>query len=607
MSRDVIRTLRLSETVTPFGVGAIVDIDGDSLIAMDTGWWPKVAPAVECRRLEEALGASALKSAPSVPSYPGKKTPGLQYRRFPGWLFCERCRRMSRLTPKSETGKKPECAHCHGHLVPMRFVAVCRSNSHIEDIPWPLWTHRAAETDAQKRCQSSSGLEFKTSKTGNESLGSLSITCKDCGTRRSLGALSRQGSLKADGFRCMGRQPWQSADVEAHCEADLEAVQRGATNVHFAEVESALDIPEARTASEILRSSILEHAGFELLASDPDGPVAEPVAMKIAEDTGATPEVVLSVARHAGGPAPDLLIARRGLRDGEWAAFHSDEDYGEVDPSRNFVIEPSTVAGRGASTNAERLASLVPDLVLVQRLREVRAMHAFKRYAQEANSLPVNLEPAGRIRRPWFPAIETFGEGIFFALDESRVRAWEKRYDVAERFAQLEVRRAQSKLASRFDPVAPRLILVHTLAHLLMRRLAFDSGYASASLRERIYSSSDPANPQAGILIYTSAGDVEGTLGGLVRQGQPPRFARTLLRSVEDADWCSNDPLCRESRGQGMNALNLAACHGCCLAPETSCESGNLFLDRRALLNEGSGFFDGLLETVRGELAQAAL
>ena len=33
--------LRLSETVTPFGVGAIVDIRGESLIAPDTSWWDK--------------------------------------------------------------------------------------------------------------------------------------------------------------------------------------------------------------------------------------------------------------------------------------------------------------------------------------------------------------------------------------------------------------------------------------------------------------------------------------------------------------------------------------------------------------------------------------
>ena len=48
--------LRLSETVTPFGVGAIVDIRGASLIAADTSWWDKKsAKEVHCARLTDRL------------------------------------------------------------------------------------------------------------------------------------------------------------------------------------------------------------------------------------------------------------------------------------------------------------------------------------------------------------------------------------------------------------------------------------------------------------------------------------------------------------------------------------------------------------------------
>src|SRR5205085_10183007 len=66
-----------------------------------------------------------------------------------------------------------------------------------------------------------------------------------------------------------------------------------------------------------------------------------------------------------------------------------------------------------------------------------------------------------------------------------------------------------------------------------------------------------PISPQAGLLIYTAAGDSEGTLGGLVRQGEAPLLARTLMSTLERSDWCSSDPLCRESRGQGLDSLNL--------------------------------------------------
>ena len=123
----------------------------------------------------------------------------------------------------------------------------------------------------------------------------------------------------------------------------------------------------------------------------------------------------------------------------------------------------------------------------------------------------------------------------------------------------------------------------HTLAHLLMRRLTFECGYGSSSLRERLYVSDAPEALMAGILIYTASGDSEGSMGGLVRMGEPANFARVLAMAVEDARWCSSDPVCTEAGvmgGQGSDGLNIAACHCCALMPETSCEQFNRFLDR---------------------------
>lgn len=46
---------------------------------------------------------------------------------------------------------------------------------------------------------------------------------------------------------------------------------------------------------------------------------------------------------------------------------------------------------------------------------------------------------------------------------------------------------------------------------------------------------------------------------------------------------------------------NGAACHACAIVAETSCEWGNLLLDRRTLINinpnEKDGYFYKLLET----------
>jgi hypothetical protein len=229
----------------------------------------------------------------------------------------------------------------------------------------------------------------------------------------------------------------------------------------------------------------------------------------------------------------------------------------------------------------------------------VRVLHGFRRYDLEANLVDVDLGPRGRER--WLPAVESFGEGVFLTLDPGKLEEWEEDEEVLNRVQRLERRRRDSVIGSRFGEATPRLVLLHTLAHLLMRRLAFTSGYSAASIRERVYAGTGSAK-EAGVLLYTAAGDAEGTLGGLVRQGEQPRLANTLLGSLEDAAWCSADPVCRESRGQGLGSLNLAGCHGCCLVAETSCERSNVLLDRVLVVGDDRtpGFFAHTLAAVRG-------
>jgi hypothetical protein len=147
---------------------------------------------------------------------------------------------------------------------------------------------------------------------------------------------------------------------------------------------------------------------------------------------------------------------------------------------------------------------------------------------------------------------------------------------------------------------ASRYLLVHTLAHVLINQIVFECGYSTASLRERLYVSSDPEAPMAGLLIYTSAGDSEGTLGGLVRLGRTDRLGQVFARAMSRASWCSADPVCSENLGgQGSQLANLAACHACVLLPETACETINHALDRAMILgtpeNRESGAFSWLL------------
>ncbi len=232
----------------------------------------------------------------------------------------------------------------------------------------------------------------------------------------------------------------------------------------------------------------------------------------------------------------------------------------------------------------------VGRLCLVEKLLETRVMTGFSRvkpsdgvYNKEtSNHLLWKRAPT---ENTWLPAYVTRGEGIYFELDSQKVKRWETIPEVVARIQRLQdnQQKADEKRGvSTFDPVSPRFVLLHTLAHLMINQLVFNCGYSSTALRERLFVSDDNDHPMAGVLIYTASGDSEGTMGGLVRMGQPGNLSNVMVEALEKARWCSSDPICMEvgANGQGPDSCNLAACHNCALVPETSCEQFNRFLDR---------------------------
>lgn len=599
MMESIRHDLRLSETVAPFGVGAIVDVRGESLIAPDTSWWDKkFAPEISCDRLLNRIGAGVLRQAPSHAGTAAKETPSLTYWRFPAWRFCERCTKVSKLTGKDKGKWVNRCA-CGGALIPMRYVAICEKGSHIQDIPWFMWAHRghdAGVTDEVRFCKAYKELKFVRSAKLGEGLKALSIHCNACKRSRSLAELVVEGALTHDGIRCKATQPWVEAPPQP-CEHRLLAVQRGATSNYIAERLSALDIPEERPQSHEVADKVRGHVYFEKVVVDNGGPQAQMVADWIASELGTTAEEVLAIAAAGDGSQTTPLL---DLKDGEWAAFlrklESDRDRSGSD----FVVDGWHVEHKPQWPAA--LTDRLVGLGQVQRVREVRALLGFRRHSADAEFVQADLGPDQR-RKPVYPAIEMFGEGIFLRFDEARLQEWEQLPEVRARAEILIKRRSEMPWAHRLDVPEPRYIALHTLSHLLMRRLAFDSGYSSASLQERIYANSDRPDHTAGILIYTAAGDAQGTLGGLVRLGSPDKLVPLLIAALDEADVCSNDPVCIESDRQGSSSLNLSACHGCALVSETSCECGNRLLDRQLVLGGSSvpGFLDHVLDELRAK------
>jgi hypothetical protein len=232
----------------------------------------------------------------------------------------------------------------------------------------------------------------------------------------------------------------------------------------------------------------------------------------------------------------------------------------------------------------------IERVIQLHRLREVLALVGFTRfeavtpdingeYETDVERAQIALEPA------WFPAVENRGEGLFIQLRAESVANWLARPAVTERLDALATGHQQwmkDRKSERAFPGGP-YVLLHTLSHLLIQSLAMRCGYPASSIRERIYA--DAPAGRFGILLYTGTPDAEGTLGGLVQQARhiEDHLAQALMMSA----LCSNDPVCAQhAPGESLESrwLHGAACHGCALVAETSCEMRNDYLDRALVI-----------------------
>ena len=160
------------------------------------------------------------------------------------------------------------------------------------------------------------------------------------------------------------------------------------------------------------------------------------------------------------------------------------------------------------------------SISLVPRLKETRAFAGFTRLTSKDMSLS---ESKRQLRlsddEDWLPAVQVFGEGLFFEFNEDLISQWCERADVKERIGRLNASYQKSFMGRRTTgDISAEYVLIHTFAHLLINQLSFDCGYGSSSIRERIYCEKTGENhTMHGVMIYTSSGDSEGSLGGLVR------------------------------------------------------------------------------------------
>lgn len=652
------RQIRVGQLIAPFGPGSIyTDRRGIPQVVCGLDYWYMysdlargMVPCSDIKefeifepRLSELLHVDRFRSPPdyrpvrkgmSPPPNAALHVPAL---RFPTWYRHTGTGELRKFSLDSAKLPKPP----DGKWQPVRFVSVC-AGGHLNEFPWKEWIGCT--------CTSDTGLRLIDR--GGADLGSIRVECRTCapgspGARgKSLtGTTSRpvagevggnpgseksRSAFEEAGISCPGERPWLGPGAEeCECTHPLVGALINQTNLYFPRTVAAILLPDitlqdddvALVRNEIARDQArcaIEKTKWKMSDPDERADMANDFKRKLGRSGMDVTEEIVLKALHSlfePGYVTGESCAKPAVPETELQKFRREE----FSIIRNQINDPLHVPDlRVIRTDVPPvLNGLLSRVNLVERLRETRAFYGFSRL--EPQMVPSEEMPDAAIRQlfrhppaeqheRWLPAVAVFGEGIYLELNEERIREWQQRNNawLTERLTEDFILRLQA-LPQAMAPEgvggrewASRYLLVHSFAHVLINQLVFECGYSTASLRERLYISSDPVAPMAGILIYTSAGDSEGTMGGLVRLGQPDHLGPIFLRAISRASWCSADPVCSENLGgQGSRQVNLAACHSCVLLPETSCETINQGLDRAMLVgtpdNRSPGIMSELL------------
>lgn len=634
--------VRRAQLIAPFGVGAMVTVPGGtSLIIAGLDFWYKNRDGSDINdpeefkfeewRLQDLLGVSHFREPPDYRDTFWSGSEGLNTGitipafRFPSWHFCPDCK-ILREIPMYTKGKggRIKCAECEKkkktrYMFQVPFVAMCELG-HLQDFPWREWVH--------KKVNPTCDGDLRLYATGSATLAGQKIKCDKCGAERNLEGIttaktSADGkttttlskTLSPDGeFLCKGLRPWLGPDCSEPCNAHIKGSLRSASNVYFAQIRSSIYLPRVEDKGLQELVSLLENPPLSTLTNALSNLEAE---IGIISDTlrASHPKLLapysksqvisaLKVTLSTNQSSDQRVDQTASLLEDEQTAFRRKEYEG-------LRKERNDISLKIKASKLENCSPIISDnfsrIMLVVKLQETRVLTGFTRVFPE-NSLTYAQRqqimwkaPSLNPKDSWLPAYKVFGEGLFFEFNEEKMRNWELREDVRMRVNPLLDRYQELQMNRRLRDrqIGPRFILIHTFAHLIMNQLTFECGYSSAALRERLYISSNASSPMSGVLIYTADGDSEGTMGGLVRMGKQIYIEPVIKKALDSAKWCSSDPVCMEmgnSKGQGPDSCNLAACHNCALVPETACEEFNRFLDRGIVIgtieNPSLGFFD---------------
>jgi hypothetical protein len=381
---------------------------------------------------------------------------------------------------------------------------------------------------------------------------------------------------------CRGERPWLGPRAHELCGGEPGKAEpsrllvRSASNAYFAQKLSAISIPDASAIVRAAVDSVFED--FLQYVESADDVARERRKLKVhaALDGLTDKEVWREIQRRKVG----LVAQVKGIKQAEIETLLSSMVGGTEDvPDGDYFARALPVL-----PSSPQMAP-VERVVLVHRLREVLAQVGFTRFESSVpdvdGELSLDVKRADlALETTWVPAIENRGEGFFIGFKQEAIEEWLQRPAVQDRGKALLKGFDAWKgdhLSSKMPFPGLAYVMLHTLSHLLVTAVSLECGYASASIRERVYATKSGC----GILLHTGTSDAEGTLGGLVHVAR--RLDQHLRVALDLGRLCSNDPVCAQHQpdaAQEQRYLSGAACHGCLYIGETTCERMNDFLDR---------------------------
>ena len=533
------------------------------------------------------------------------------------------------------------CPDCHRRglyvkLVPTRFV-IATEDGFVDDFPWDWFVHIAVPEERGKGHKLY--LEFSGS---TASLSGIKVISRDQSGQdivsRKMGEIGNENFLcENDYLEYVGYRmpkPWltdvsagrnfYTEEIRVPHDKDNEltrrkyprVLQRGAGNLYFPIIFSALRLPKVQPHTNhiilnridetvrMLCSFIKDERDWKKYFLEGDG-----FKGLCGRNSNVSEEDLRRYIKiYFDGPLED----RSGALRWDEFQYYTNSQITQVDGLYKAVH----IDGRYFQNNHLLKSGIIREVVILEKLTVLNIFKGFTRlrplmiddlaFAEGVGLSGARLEEYKRIQRPCkadatreLPCSENRGEGIFIRFDDEKLFAWEQKDFVQQRMGMLNgnLENYAAQFGLTLPAVSARYVLLHTLSHMLMNELAYDCGYNVASLSELIYCGDEDKQVMNGILIYTSSPDADVTMGGVAENGRPEYLPELLAKAYDRAKWCSSDPLCIESTGQGFMGLNLAACHSCMVLPETCCENMNRYLDRALVVGglrkkELPGFFD---------------